>query len=93
VVWWNSDEPATAAHGFAAATANQYIDVNLDSLYIAGQLKGQQIFWTVLVVHLSPYARLTQPAESERSTFFYNAPGGPAPQPPPSGPTAPPPIK
>ncbi len=78
MVWWNSDESPGSAHGFAAATTDTSIDVNLDSLYNAGQLKGQQIFWTVLVVRLNPYTRWTQPADGERSSFFYSAPGGAA---------------
>ncbi len=84
VVWWNSDETPAAARGFAAATTGTSIDVNLDSLYQASRLTGSQIFWTVLVVRMSPYQRWTQPAGSERSSFFYAAPGGgPPPEVPP----------
>lgn len=94
VVWWNSDEQPAAAHGFAAATTGTAIEVNLDALASAGQIKGSQIFWTVLVVQMDPYVRWTQPGDGEQSTFFYSAPSGGPPPPaplPPGEPTPPPP--
>jgi len=73
VVWWNSDEPAVAARGLAPPTTGASLDINLDPLYANGSFRGSQLYWTVLVVQVSPYVRLTAPGAGETGTLTYVA--------------------
>jgi len=77
VVWWNQDEHPSLARGIAPPTTSLSLAANLDVLYHSNQIKGASLYWTVLVVQTSPYARLTQPGASEGRRLIYQPPGEP----------------
>lgn len=75
VVWWNANQPAVAARGLAPPTTGASLDINLAPLYANGSFIASQLYWTVLVVQVNPYVRLTTPGEGEVGTIYYNAGG------------------
>lgn len=77
LVWWNVNENPAAARGLAPPTTLTSLSVNLDVLYQGGQLTNNRIFWTVLVVQPSPYARLTQPGQGPVGSVVYQPGSGP----------------
>ncbi len=82
VVWWNTDEDSTNARGIAATTTETSLTANLDYLYSSGQARSKDFYWTVIVVQTTPYARLTQPAQSGPQLLTYASSAGGAPSPP-----------
>ena len=77
VVWWNQDEHPSLARGIAPPTTSLSLAANLDVLYHSNQIRGASLYWTVLVVQTSPYARLTKPGASEGRRLIYQPPGEP----------------
>lgn len=82
VVWWNLEEGAWMARGLAAPTYSLSLAANLDVLYRTGQVVASQFYWTVLVVNVDPYLRLTLPQDSPAWRLNYRQSGGEAPPPP-----------
>lgn len=84
VVWWNPDERPEMARGLAPPSQANSLELSIDSLFLSNQAPGGRLFWTVLIVRLQPYARLTQPAQSPQHRFIYAAevPAAPVPPPP-----------
>jgi len=76
VVWWNPGEDPATARGIAAPTAGSNLSANLRVLYSSGQMTSSRLYWTVLIVQLSPYVRLTQPANSNAWVLVYQPPTG-----------------
>lgn len=76
VVWWNSDEPAAGARGLAPPTTGASLDINLDPLYNNSSFRSSRLNWTVLVVQVNPYVRLTAPGQGEVGTVDYVAGAG-----------------
>lgn len=83
VVWWGAGETPAAARGLAPATTKNQSKVNIDSMVETGQLSGNKLSWTVVVVRTEPYERLTQ-ATSEGARLLQWA--GPTPEAPPGPP-------
>ncbi len=83
VVWWNPDERPEMARGLAPPVQGNTLELNIDALFLSNQVPSGRMFWTVLIVRLQPYARLTQPAQSPQHRFIYAAEVPPAPPPPP----------
>ncbi len=73
VVWWNPDEPPDAARGLAPPTQASSQELNIDALFLSNQVPSGRLFWTVLIVRLQPYARLTQPGQSPQHRLVYAA--------------------
>lgn len=90
VVGWNAGEDPASARGMAAPTQDTSLSVDLDPLYNAGQFKGTDLYWSVIIVQTQPYVRLTQPAERSPQLLIYVPPsgGGSGPPPTPEPPTA-----
>ena len=86
VVWWNPGEDPATARGIAATTSGSSLSVNLQVLYSSGQMTSSKLYWTVLIVQVSPYMRLTQPASSNARMLVYQpstgGSGGSPPAPP-----------
>lgn len=80
-VWWNPEEDPNTARGFAAPTTGNSAEVNLDVLYDSDQIRGLDIYWTVLVVQVEPYTRLVQPADSNWRILRYQPTAGEPPKP------------
>lgn len=87
LVWWNPSEPPEAARGLAPPTQASSQELNIDALFLSNQVPGGRLFWTVLIVRLQPYTRLTQPAQSPQHRFVYEEEG------PPPAPAVPPPPR
>lgn len=71
VVWWNLGENPAAARGIAAPTAGSSVVANLDALYNSNQFTNNRIYWSVIVVQLAPYRRITQPASGIPFSLAY----------------------
>jgi len=77
VVWWNAGENPADARGIAPPIRSSDLSANLSVLIQSGQASENRINWTVLVVQVSPYVRLTQPANSNAWVLqFEPATGG-----------------
>jgi hypothetical protein len=76
VVWWNLGENPVVARGIAPPTAQTSLTTNLDVLYETNQFTSSDVYWTVLIVQTDPYARVTQPGQSNINVMTYQ-PGGP----------------
>jgi pilus assembly protein CpaE len=88
VVGWNAGEDPASARGMAAPTQDTSLTVDLDALYNAGQFKGTDLNWSVIIVQTQPYSRLTQPAGSDPQLLIYVPPSGGGSAPPPPKPKA-----
>lgn len=71
VVVWSPEQDPDQAWGVAPPVLNQSLWLNLDDLFRSGRFREGNLYWTVLVVELDPYRRLTSPAGSERRYLVY----------------------
>ena len=77
VVSWNAGEDPATARGVAATTTETQLTADLDALYNLGQVKGGDIYWTVLIVRTEPYVRITLPSASNARSLTYQPPTAP----------------
>jgi hypothetical protein len=61
----------------AATTTETQLTADLNALYNLGQVKGGEIYWTVLIVKTQPYVRIIPPSASNARSLSYQAPAGP----------------
>ncbi len=52
------------------------LTADLAPLNRTGQLKGSDVYWTVLIVRVAPYERLTRPSEGGAHLLIFTAPSG-----------------
>ena len=73
VVVWSPEQDPNQAWGIAPPTLGWTLEINLDELLESGRFREGSLYWTVLVVQLEPYIRLTLPGNSERRYLVYTA--------------------
>jgi hypothetical protein len=75
VVWRNVEEEPAAARGIAPPTMQNSIVANLNVLYESHQLAASALYWSVIIVRLEPYERLTPVTASQFRFLTYQPPG------------------
>ncbi len=70
VVWWKDGEDPNQARGLAAPSTNTSQDIDVSGRHL--QLPaGQRLYWSVLVVQVTPYRRLSTPQVSTGRPFVF----------------------